>query len=227
MKIEMMRQIAIKDSIEIPETEKKGKIDSITVALARVGAFKDLTFGLLDIFDKLTDTSDSPEIVYQSYFNAEALRLISKFHRQALMMNDTEFLQHVWNQYVNHGVNKTTYNQTYKHTTDSGNNENESAAFDIVKNVLKDVGVEADRVEENMHQNKLADGSKMHGSLDMVFKLEDEDEYADHERENNPNSAQREEHRRGTGKVKMILDRDNNEYVLTRPNDLTTFYEGN
>ncbi|CAG8473114.1 3690_t:CDS:2 [Diversispora eburnea] len=160
----MKRQIAIQDSIEISEIEKNKKINSITVAIARVGAFKDLTFGLLDVFDKLIDKNNSTD---QSYLNAEALKLLYKFHHQALIMNDTEFLQHVWDLYVNNGIG---INKTDDKHTDS---QHESSAFDIIKNVLQDVGIEADRIEENMHQHK-----------------------------------------------------DNNEYVLTRPNDLTTFYEG-
>ncbi|RHZ89356.1 hypothetical protein Glove_16g96 [Diversispora epigaea] len=216
IKTEMKRQITIKDSLEIPEFEKNKKINSITVAIARAGAFKDLTFGLLDIFDKLIDKNDSSD---QSYFNAEALKLIYKFHHQALIMNDTEFLQHVWDLYVNNGIG---INKTNEKHTDS---QPKKSAFDIIKNVLLDVGIEADRIEENMHQHKFFDGSKIHGTLDMVVKLEDEDEYIEYEKENDPNSSQNEEHRHGVGKVNMLLDRDNNEYVLTRPNDLTAFYE--
>ncbi|CAG8723837.1 568_t:CDS:2, partial [Acaulospora morrowiae] len=207
---EVVRLSVIRDNKEISEKEKDDIINSIKFSLSRAEAFKDLTLGLFEIFEKLIEESDS---ISHPEFNVETLRLITNFHHKALSMNDTEFLLQIWDQYVNKSIH-TQYETTEEHRSHHG------STLDLFKDLLQDVGVEADRLEENMHQHRFPDGSKVHGSLDMVFKLEEEDD-----EEFYPKFSREGSHYHKSGKVMMLVDGENNEYILTRPDDLSAFYE--
>ncbi|CAG8469819.1 11037_t:CDS:1 [Racocetra fulgida] len=209
---------AIKESSTIAELEKKVEIDLINNELLQTEAFKNLTFGLINIFGKLID--DNYSIEMSNSFHGETLQLISKFYYNTLKTNGTDFLQKVWKQSVNEGDHE------HKVITDDDNYEHdphrENMASDLVNNFLQEVGVEADRLEKNMHNHKFTDASKMHGSLDMVVKLEDDEDGKKQSLE----LSQSEESSHSSNKVMMLVDRDNNEYILMRPNDLSMFYEG-
>ncbi|CAG8691347.1 36525_t:CDS:2, partial [Racocetra persica] len=209
---------AIKESSTIVELEKKAEIDSINNELLQTEAFKNLTFGLINIFGKLID--DNYSIDMSNSFHGETLQLISKFYYNTLKTNGTDFLQKVWKQNVNEGDHE------HKVITDDDNYEHdphrENMASDLVNNFLQEVGVEADRLEKNMHNHKFTDASKMHGSLDMVVKLEDDE---DGKKQSLELSQSEESRRHSSNKVMMLVDRDNNEYILMRPNDLSMFYE--
>ncbi|CAG8532972.1 10371_t:CDS:2 [Cetraspora pellucida] len=211
---------AIKENKTITELDKKAEIDLINDELLQAEGFKNLTFGLINIFDKLIDDNYSIEV--SNSFYGETLQLISKFYYNTLKTSGTDFLQKVWNQNVNEGDHEheaiTDDDDNYEH-----GRHRENMASDLVNNFLQEVGVEADRLEKNMHNHKFTDNSKMHGSLDMVVKLEDEDEYG--KKQSIELSQSEESRHHSSNKVMMLVDRDNNEYILMRPNDLSMFYE--
>ncbi|CAG8720013.1 21275_t:CDS:2 [Cetraspora pellucida] len=210
----------IKENKTITELDKKAEIDLINDELLQAEGFKNLTFGLINIFDKLINDSYSIEV--SNSFYGETLLLISKFYYNTLKTSGSDFLQKMWNQNVNEGDHEheaiTDDDDSYEH-----GRHRENMASDLVNNFLQEVGVEADRLEKNMHNHKFTDNSKMHGSLDMVVKLEDEDE--DGKKQSIELSQSEESRHHSSNKVMMLVDRDNNEYILMRPNDLSMFYE--
>ncbi|CAG8765294.1 13708_t:CDS:2, partial [Funneliformis caledonium] len=181
---------------------------------------KNLTFGLLDIFDKIIEEHDiDDDSLSQPNFQKIILKLISAFHHTALKMNDTAFLEQIWNQYQKHDKNDTV---GFFHKVHGAK---ENMATEIVDNVLHGVSDSADRLEENMHRHNFGGNSNLRGSLETVIKLEEDDYIGDNKHDQLDLDNEEEPRRRGHVKVITIVDADNNEYVLTRPNDLTMFYE--
>ncbi|CAI2179813.1 16133_t:CDS:2 [Funneliformis geosporum] len=208
--IETLRK---KVKVEKVELERR---EQIKLELSRVDALKNLTFGLLDIFDKIIDEHGIDDSLSQPDFQKVILKLISAFHHTALKMNDTAFLEQIWNQYQKHNKNDTV---GFFHKVHSSK---ENIASEMVDNVLHGVSDSADILEENMHRHNFGGNSKLRGSLETVIKLEEEDYISDNKHDLDNGEEPR---RRGHVKVITIVDADNNEYVLTRPNDLTMFYE--
>ncbi|CAJ0767568.1 10516_t:CDS:2, partial [Entrophospora sp. SA101] len=165
-------------------------------------------------------------IMSQSNFKKETLELISTFHNSALKMNDTEFFQHLLNQYHPNGNirNEKSINNHHQKNKDKNNEEKkDNLALDLVDDMLKEVSDSADNIEEKMNNNKFVDNPKVHGSLETVVRLEkDEEDFFLNNNEQEGDSPDNDEtHHKLVG----LVDSDNNEYILTRPHDLTVFYE--
>jgi hypothetical protein len=188
-------------------------LEQINLEVSRVDALKTLTFGLLEVLDNIIDERNTDDSLSQSDFQKDILKLISAFHHTALKMNDTTFLEQIWSQYHAHSKNNKTDTHLFIHKG------KENVASEIVDDVLQEVSNSADRLEENMRRHDFGGNSNLRGSLETVLKLEEDDEQTDWGNEDEPR-------RRGHVKAITILDVDNNEYVLTRPSDLTMFYEG-
>ncbi|CAG8448066.1 10912_t:CDS:2 [Rhizophagus irregularis] len=209
IKKEELRKKATSEEFELSEPEIREQLEQINLEVSRVDALKTLTFGLLEVFDNIIDERDNDDSS-QSDFQKDILKLISTFHHTALKMNDTAFLEQIWSQYNVHAKNNKNNTHVFIHKS--------HGAKEIVDDVLQEVSNSADRLEENMRRHNIGGGSNFRGSLETVLKLEEDDEQADWGNEDEPR-------RRGHVKAITILDVDNNEYVLTRPSDLTMFYE--
>ena len=215
IKKEALRKKATIEEVELSELEKREQLEQINLEVSRVDSLKNLTFGLLEIFNKIIDEHNTDDTLSQSDFQEVILKLISAFHHTALKMNDTIFLEQIWNQYH---IN-SKHNRTDTHVFIHGSKEN--MASDIVDNVLQEVSDSADKLEENMHRRNFGANSNLRKTLETVIKLEENDNYEQNDLDNEEETPHR-----GHAKVITIVDADDNEYVLTRPSDLTMFYEG-
>lgn len=216
IKKEELRKKATSEEFELSEPEIREQLEQINLEVSRVDALKTLTFGLLEVLDNIIDERNNDDSLSQSDFQKNILKLISTFHHTALKMNDTAFLEQIWSQYNVHAKNNKNNTHVFIHKSHGAK---ENVASEIVDDVLQEVSNSADRLEENMRRHNIGGGSNFRGSLETVLKLEEDDEQADWGNEDEPR-------RRGHVKAITILDVDNNEYVLTRPSDLTMFYEG-
>ncbi|CAJ0843949.1 1489_t:CDS:2 [Entrophospora sp. SA101] len=217
---------SIKHDVSIPLEKKNEEMDIISNELNHIKSLKNLTFGLLEYFFKLLEEYQNGGIMSQSNFKKETLELISTFHNSALKMNDTEFFQHLLNQYHPNGNirNEKSINNHHQKNKDKNNEEKkDNLALDLVDDMLKEVSDSADNIEEKMNNNKFVDNPKVHGSLETVVRLEkDEEDFFLNNNEQEGDSPDNDEtHHKLVG----LVDSDNNEYILTRPHDLTVFYE--
>ncbi|CAJ0877016.1 7487_t:CDS:2 [Entrophospora sp. SA101] len=213
---------SIKHDDSMPIEEKKEKIDIISNELNHIESLENLTFGLLEYFFKLVEEYQNGDVKSRSNFKKETLKLISTFHNSALKMNDTEFFQHLLNQY--HPNGNIRHEKLINNHQKINEVKKDNLALDLVDDMLKEVSDSADHLEENMNNNKFADNPKMHGSLETVVRLEEDegDFFSMNEQEGDSiDDDEIHSHHRLVG----LVDRDNNEYVLTRPHDLTVFYE--
>ncbi|GBB86449.1 hypothetical protein RclHR1_12890004 [Rhizophagus clarus] len=215
IKKEELRKKATSEEIELSEPEIREQLEQINLEVSRVDALKTLVFGLLEVLDNIIDERNTNDSLSQSDFQKDILKLISTFHHTALKMNDTAFLEQIWSQYHVHSKNNKTDARVFIHRAHGAK---ENVASEIVDDVLQEVSNSADRLEENMQRHDFGGNSNLRGSLETVLKLEEDDEQTDWGNEDEPR-------RRGHVKAITILDVDNNEYVLTRPSDLTMFYE--
>lgn len=112
--------------------------------------------------------------------------------------------------------------------TDSAGKVAQNIAQDIAKDILKEVSGTADKIEDNLlESNAFAEGAKAKGAtIETVLKVEDtEKEKFDEEREEASIPLFRPFAKGRGGIVSILIDAESNQYVLSRPNDVTYFYE--
>ncbi|KAI9499299.1 Sodium/hydrogen exchanger family-domain-containing protein [Zychaea mexicana] len=84
--------------------------------------------------------------------------------------------------------------------------DSREAIQEMLHGMLQDVRQNADQLEQGMHQHNLAFPSSGEGAtIETVLKLNDEDTQEDENA--------------------VLIDQDNNEYIMTRPFDTTVIYE--
>jgi len=100
----------------------------------------------------------------------------------------------------------------------------QNAAQDIAGEIIKEVSGTADKIEGNLMDNHaFADGTKAKGAtLETVLKV-DESEKDEDEEGSVPLFKPLAKGRGGI--VSILIDADSNQYVLSRPNDVTYYYE--
>jgi hypothetical protein len=101
-------------------------------------------------------------------------------------------------------------------------------AQDIAKDILKEVSGTADKIEDNLlDSNAFAEGTKAKGAtIETVLKVEDtEQQKFDEEHEDVSIPLFRPFAKGRGGIVSILIDAESNQYVLSRPNDVTYFYE--
>ncbi|KAG2220112.1 hypothetical protein INT45_006140 [Circinella minor] len=103
---------------------------------------------------------------------------------------------------------KTATGYTPHHVHNEGDGPNSGEAIqEMLHGMLQEVRQNADQLEEGMHHHNMAFPSSGDGAtIETVLKLNDDDGKED---ENNA----------------ILIDQDNNEYIMTRPFDTTVIYE--
>jgi len=193
--------------------------------LKGVTALLDFTVDVLRLFDRTINDSiiAKPDLE----FKQETLKLIYNFKSSILNISDSDSIENILYGYYpdKEQEDSLEHSEYNKHDSQDG----------MVDSVLQEVKYSADLLEEEMqHQNGYRHGSdngKIHEVVETVVRLEEleeegtdendflADESGKHESEDGP-------HNHGHAKVITLIDKEHNEYVLTRPNDLTMFYEG-
>lgn len=104
----------------------------------------------------------------------------------------------------------------------------QNIAQDIAKDILKEVSGTADKIEDNLlDSHAFAEGTKAKGAtIETVLKVEDaEQQKFEEEREDVSIPLFRPFAKGRGGIVSILIDAESNQYVLSRPNDVTYFYE--
>ena len=157
----------------------------------------------------------------------EALKLIYNFKSSILNISGVDSIESIlYGDYPDkEQVEEDSLEHSeYKHDSQDG----------MVDSILQEVKYSADLLEEEMqHQNGYRHGSdngKIHEVVETVVRLEEleeeeieNDDIADESRKHDSEDGS---HSHGHARVITLIDKEHNEYVLTRPNDLTMFYEG-
>ena len=183
-------------------------------------AFEKLVFGMIEIYDQTVHRNHG---TYD--FRTPALKLTFDF-QLAIKESHVHLKSHSFDELSrltlsppplddlnnNEEVKKspktaTGYTPHHVHNEGDGPNSGE-AIQEMLHGMLQDVRQNADQLEEGMHHHNLAFPSSGDGAtIETVLKLNDDD------RKDDENNA-------------ILIDQDNNEYIMTRPFDTTVIYEG-
>lgn len=178
------------------------------VKLDDFAAFEDLVFGMIHIYDRTV--SQRPTATPYD-FRTPALKLTFDF--QLAIKESHEHLQS--NSLEDLDLLSTTKD---KNSSSSGGTRGDAregdssreALKEMLRDMLQEVRQNADQLEKGMHRHHLAFPSvnSQGATIETVLKLSEEDHDVSED-----NGA-------------ILIDQDNNEYIMMRPSDTTVIYEG-
>ncbi|KAI8144716.1 Sodium/hydrogen exchanger family-domain-containing protein [Fennellomyces sp. T-0311] len=186
------------------------------VKLDDFAAFEQLVFGMFEIYDHTVNRRHG---TYD--FRTPALKLTFDF-QLAIKESHVHLQSHSFDELsrltlspppVNNNpaeeepttAAKTGYTPHHVHNEGDGPDSRE-AIQEMLHGMLQDVRQNADQLEEGMHRHNLAFPSSGEGAtIETVLKLNDDDTQEDENA--------------------VLIDQDNNEYIMTRPFDTTIIYE--
>ncbi|KAI9278575.1 Sodium/hydrogen exchanger family-domain-containing protein [Phascolomyces articulosus] len=208
---------------ENDDQHAKGLYRLAGVKLDDFKAFEHLVFGMFEIYDQMVHRNHG---TYD--FRTPALKLTFDFQR-AIKESHVHLKSHSFDELSkltlaplppNHDVGeeqqqdetpktttvKTGYTPHHVHSEGDGPDSRE-AIQEMLHGMLQEVRQNADQLEEGMHHHNLAFPSNGEGgaTIETVLRMNDEDKKEDENA--------------------VLIDQDNNEYIMTRPFDTTVIYE--
>lgn len=186
-------------------------------------AFERLVFGMFDIYDQTVHQRRQQ----QSYdFRTPALKLTFDFqlairqshlHLRSHSINELAQLTEQAHQQLEEeeDVPPTTqeqhqgYSPHHVHVEDDTPDSREAIQA-MLQSMLDEVRQSADQLEQGMHGHNIAFSG---GTFETVMKVNNDDD-AGADDAGDDNNA-------------ILIDQDQNEYIMTRPSDTTVIYEGN
>ncbi|CAG8603869.1 7324_t:CDS:2 [Paraglomus occultum] len=216
----------IQEDYSLTFKQKEERISRLDAKLKGVTALIDFTVDVLHLFDRAINVS----IIAKSdlELKQETLKLLYNFKSSILNISDVDSIENILYGYYPDKKQVEEDNPEYnKHDSQDG------IAMEMVDSVLQEVKYSADLLEEKMHHKgyrHAADNGKIHEVVETVIRLEELEEEETGENddltdENGKHENEDGSHSHGHAKVITLIDKEHNEYVLTRPNDLTMFYE--
>lgn len=196
------------------------------VKLNDFAAFETLVFGMFDIYDRTVNQHVRGDGAAYD-FRTPALKLTFDFQlaikeaHEHLQMHSFDELRKITQLPPQKALDPrppaddakptSTYTPHHVHTEGDAPDSRE-AVKEMLHGMLEEIRENADQLERGMQQHNLAFPSNGHGAtIETVLKLSEDIE----------NGSQ------DTGEEGAVLiDQDNNQYIMTRPSDTTVIYEG-
>lgn len=195
------------------------------VKLNDFAAFETLVFGMIDIYDRTVHQRVRGDGAAYD-FRTPALKLTFDFQlaikeaHEHLQMHSIDELRKLTQlapaqkeavDPQNDAKPTSTYTPHHVHT-DGDAPDSREAVKEMLHGMLKEIRENADQLEKGMQQHNLAFPSNGRGAtIETVLKLSEDDENGS--QDNGEEGA-------------VLIDQDNNQYIMTRPSDTTVIYEG-
>ncbi|KAJ3293663.1 Transmembrane and coiled-coil domains-containing protein 3 [Borealophlyctis nickersoniae] len=218
---------SLRDSPKLTAAEKLKESERLETrsGIQQLSALEDIASNSLEILR--TAVSDLDSFNTGETFKNESLKLINRFQRLVLKTKtDIDKIEQ----------SEKTKGKQLKGAPDSQKVDEstlgeKSIAKDIVDDVMSNVAVNADRLESDMKENgAFEEGQKAKGStLETVVKMKDTEEEEDEPGLSKENVTKSDFPKiskpAGEKKAAVLIDSENNHYVLTKANDITVMYE--
>ncbi|KAJ3064338.1 Transmembrane and coiled-coil domains-containing protein 3, partial [Quaeritorhiza haematococci] len=220
---------------EVDPGKKVSKQELLDLKIQQLLALEDVVKKALDVFSEVVERTNHSDV--DNSLKEESLKIINDF-QLAVIKAKGDYLSIVESEKAQEKAKeREEKNSDGESTKEDGSPPSKS----FVGNVLSSVAENADRLESNMKEkDAFAEGQKTKGSsIETVVKVEDDPhrhqkEEVQNEEENASNTTTG---RKGDSpkssfkstnvekKMALLIDSENNQYVLTKANDITVIYE--